>query len=74
VTSQDQALIELARRSAMLDAVSYAATQMVAASDWRSGIRELLDRLGRANEVSRVTLFEVHSGPTGKAVQSCRYD
>ena len=74
MTSQDQALIELARRSAMLDAVSYAATQMVAASDWRSGIRELLDRLGRANEVSRVTLFEVHSGPTGKAVQSCRYD
>jgi PAS domain S-box-containing protein len=74
VTSQDQALIELARRTAMLDAVGYAATQIVAAADWRTGIQELLDRLGRATEVSRVTLFEVHSGPGAKPVQSCRYD
>ena len=74
MTSQDQALIELARRTAMLDAVGYAATQIVAAADWRSGIQELLDRLGRAAGVSRVTLFEVHSGPGTKLVQSCRYD
>ena len=74
MTSQDQALIELARRTAMLDAVGYAATQIVAAADWRTGIQELLDRLGRATEVSRVTLFEVHSGPGAKPVQSCRYD
>ncbi len=58
----------------MLDAVGYAATLIVAAADWRSGIQELLDRLGRATEVSRVTLFEVHTGPEGKPVQSCRYD
>lgn len=58
----------------MLDAVGYAATQIVAASDWRAGIRELLDRLGRATGVTRVTLFEVHEGPAGKPVQSCRYD
>jgi PAS domain S-box-containing protein len=69
-----QALIELARRTAMLDAVGYAATQIVAAADWRSGIPELLDRLGHATEVSRVTLFEVHNGAQGRLVQSCRYD
>ncbi len=74
MTSQRQALIELARRTAMLDAVGYAATQIVAATDWQSGIQELLDRLGRAAEVSRVTIFEVHPGAGASLVQSCRYD
>ncbi len=70
----DVALAELARRTAMLDAISYAATQIVGGADWRAGIQELLDRLGRATEVSRVTLFEVHRNPAGHAVESCRYD
>ncbi|HYV87621.1 MAG TPA: hypothetical protein VFA91_03520, partial [Candidatus Polarisedimenticolia bacterium] len=70
----DQGAQELARRTAMLDAIGYAATQIVAAPDWRSGIPELLDRLGHAMGVSRVTLFEVHRGPQGDLVQSCRYD
>jgi PAS domain S-box-containing protein len=74
VTSQRQALTELARRTAMLDAIGYATTQIVATADWRSGIQELLDRLGRATEVSRVTLFEVHTRAGGNLVQSCRYD
>jgi GAF domain-containing protein len=65
---------ELARRAAMLGAVGYAATQIVTARDWRAGIQELLDRLGHATGVSRVTLFEVHPGPDGRLVQSCRYD
>lgn len=70
----DAALAELGRRTAMLDAISYAATQIVGGEDWREGIQELLDRLGRATEVSRVTLFEFHAGPDGKPVESCRYD
>jgi PAS domain S-box-containing protein len=68
------ALSELARRTAMLDAIGYAATQIVAADDWRAGIQELLDRLGNATGVSRVTLFELHRGPQGRLVESCRYD
>lgn len=70
----DVALAELGRRTAMLDAISYAATQIVGDADWRAGIQELLDRLGRATEVSRVTLFEIHRGPAGEPVESCRYD
>jgi PAS domain S-box-containing protein len=65
---------ELARRTAMLDAISYAATQIVDVADWRVGIQELLNRLGRATDVSRVTLFEFHQGPDGQPVESCRYD
>ena len=70
----DGALAELARRTAMLDAISYAAAQIVGAQDWRIGIQELLNRLGRATDVSRVTLFEIHRGPDGRPVESCRYD
>lgn len=58
----------------MLDAVAYAATQIVLAADWRSEIFELLRRLGLATSMSRVTLFEVHKGPNGELVQSCRFD
>ena len=61
--------MELARPTAMLGAVSYAASQIVAAADWRSSIPELLDRLGHATEVSRVTLFEVHNGSGDSLVQ-----
>ncbi|NJM92788.1 MAG: GAF domain-containing protein, partial [Rhodospirillaceae bacterium] len=68
------ALSELARRTAMLDAISYAAAQIVSVADWRVGIQELLNRLGRATDVSRVTLFEFHRRADGEPVESCRYD
>lgn len=65
---------DLARRNAILDAIAYAATQIVAGPNWKDGIQELLERLGQAMGVSRVTLFEVHEGPDGSLVESCRYD
>jgi PAS domain S-box-containing protein len=68
------ALGELARRTAMLDAIGYAATRMVAGGDWQAGIQELLNRLGHATGSSRVSLFEIHLGPTGQLAESCRYD
>ena len=71
---RDDAAAELARRTAMLDAVGYGATQIVGARDWRPGIQELLARLGAATDVSRVSLFEVHDGPDGRLSESCRYD
>jgi class 3 adenylate cyclase/PAS domain-containing protein len=68
-----EAIIEANRRLAMLDAVAYAATRMVA-GDWRNHIKDFLKRLGRATEVSRVTLFEIHKAADGGRVQSCRFD
>jgi PAS domain S-box-containing protein len=65
---------ELARRTAMLDAIGYGATEIVGATDWRQGIQELLRRLGRATGVSRVSLFEAHPGPDGRMRESCRFD
>jgi len=74
MADSEAALAELARRTAMLDAISYAAAQIVGALDWRIGIQELLNRLGRATDVSRVTLFEIHKSPNGEPAESCRYD
>ncbi len=74
LTERRQAMVELARRTEMLDAVSYAATRMVGSGDWRDAIPDLLTRLGVAAGVDRVTLFEVHRMATGDPVESCRYD
>jgi class 3 adenylate cyclase len=71
---ENETVRELARRTAMLQAVAFAATQIVTAADWRHEIPELLRRLGLATDMSRVTLFEVHDGTRGEMVQSCRFD
>src|SRR6266850_2987890 len=68
------ALGELQRRTAMLDAIGYAATRIVTSGDWQAGIQELLDRLGHATGASRVSLFEIHHDAKGLLVESCRYD
>ena len=68
------ALGELQRRTAMLEAIGYAATRIVTSGDWRAGVQELLNRLGLAMSVSRVTLFEIHQGGGGHLAESCRYD
>src|SRR5215470_6742528 len=65
---------ELARRTAMLAAIGYAATRIVTGTDWRAGIDELLERLGRATGVSRVSLFEIHRDASKSLVESCRHD
>jgi PAS domain S-box-containing protein len=67
-------LAELARRTAMLDAVGFAATEIVAGRDWRATMPELLKRLGLATGVSRVSLFEVFEDADGRLVESCRHD
>lgn len=59
---------------AMLDALGYGAQRIIGGEDWRADIGELLAKLGSASEVSRVTLFEVHPGPDGQLVESCRFD
>jgi PAS domain S-box-containing protein len=70
----DEALGELARRTALLDAIGYAATRIVVGDNWEGGIRELLQRLGVAAVASRVSLFEIHRAADGRLVESCRYD
>ncbi|WP_448205262.1 ATP-binding protein [Azospirillum sp. sgz302134] len=51
---------ELARRTAMLDAVTQAATRIVGQGDWQTGAEELLARLGRALGARHAALYQAH--------------
>ena len=64
----------LSRRSAVLDAITYAARRIIGAADWQPAMPELLARLGTATQVSRAFLFEIHPAIDGAAMaQSCRF-
>ncbi|HXV25873.1 MAG TPA: PAS domain S-box protein, partial [Alphaproteobacteria bacterium] len=73
-TASAETFIELSRRAAMLGAVGYGATLLVGGENWRTGVEQLLGRLGLATGVNRVSLFEVHRSKDGRMVQSCRFD
>jgi PAS domain S-box-containing protein len=64
----------LSRRSAVLDAITYAARGIIGAADWQPAMPELLARLGTATQVSRAILFEIHPASDGSGLaQSCRF-
>ncbi|HWA43915.1 MAG TPA: PAS domain-containing protein [Hypericibacter adhaerens] len=74
INDRKRAEAALARRGAVLDAISYAATRIIGAADWRPAMPDLLSRLGTATDVCRVFLFEIHPAPEGDGqVQSCRF-
>ena len=61
-------------REAILGAVAFAATRFLDDRDWESSVRDVLERLGTAAEVSRVYLFELFSDSTGVLRTSQRYE
>jgi PAS domain S-box-containing protein len=64
----------LARRNAVLDAITYAAARIINAGDWRITMPEFLARLGTATGAGRAFLFEIHPAPAGEGLaQSCRF-
>lgn len=54
VTEQQRSQAALHQRDAILEAVAFAAEQLLSLSDWELGIDEVLAHLGRATGVSRV--------------------
>jgi PAS domain S-box-containing protein len=75
IDDRKRAEAALARRTAMLDAITYAATRIIGAADWRPGMQDLLSRLGTAADASRAFLFEMHPAPDGSGLaQSVRFD
>jgi PAS domain S-box-containing protein len=66
---------ELRRREAILRAVAFAAECFLKkAASWEESIEEVLERLGRAAEVSRVYVFENYTGEDGELWGSQRYE
>lgn len=62
------------RRDAILDAVGEAAERFLKAPNWEDAIHHVLDRLGRATEVSRVYIFENHTDRDGTLLTSQRFE
>jgi PAS domain S-box-containing protein len=62
------------RSDAILGAVSFAAERFLRATSWEESIREFLERLGRAAEVSRVYVGENYRAQDGAPLSSARYE
>ena len=63
ITESKQALEDLSRRDAVLEAVNHAAGCFFADSKWSDSIGKILENLGAAADVSRVYVFENYTGP-----------
>lgn len=68
--------IGLRRREAILEAVSFAAEKFVKAVSWESSIQDVIRRLGRAADVSRIYIFKKETSPEGRILANilCEWD
>lgn len=57
VTERVRAAENLKKHVAILEAVSFAAGQLLGSGDWTAAVPAILERLGRATDVSRAYLF-----------------
>jgi PAS domain S-box-containing protein len=70
ISERKKAQEALRRRDAILEAVSFAAQQLLLVADWKEAIESVLARLGEATGVSRVHIFKNHSGRNGELLTS----
>ena len=73
-TARKGAKVALRRRDTILEAVSFAAERFLEALGWKHHIQAVLERLGAAAGVSRVYIFENHTGADGELLTSQRYE
>jgi PAS domain S-box-containing protein len=75
ITERKRAEAALRRRDAILQAVAFAAECFLKrAASWEESIEEVLERLGRAAEASRVYVFENYTGKDGEGWTTQRYE
>ena len=75
VTERGRANEALRRRDAILRAVAFAAERFLErAGSWEERAQEVLERLGVAAEVSRVSILENHLGEDGEVRVTLRYE
>jgi signal transduction histidine kinase len=68
------AAAELARQDALSLAVLHTAESLLKNADWQTDVAHVLERLGRATQVSRVYVFENHTDETGRLRTSQRFE
>ncbi len=69
---RDRAL--LARREVILQAIAFAAQQLLESDDWRERINDVLACLGQAMDATHAYIFERHFVPEGYFALSQRYE
>lgn len=75
VTERKNASETLRRHDAIMSAVNFAADRFLKEPDWKTQMHEVLERFGRATDVSRVYIFENDTDPaTGKSVCGHRWE
>ena len=62
--------VEIARQEAILRAVSFAAERFLKTTSWKRDLPEVLARLGRAADASRVHVYENERGPGDELLMS----
>ncbi len=60
ITEQKRARADLSRREAILNAIAFAADQFLKSPVWTNNINQILEKLGRAADASRVYIFKRH--------------
>jgi hypothetical protein len=65
---------QLRERETILEAITFAAEGFLKASDWRTNIDSVLERLGKTLNVTHAYLFEDHLNAQGEPVTSMRYE
>ncbi|HEY9851717.1 MAG TPA: PAS domain S-box protein [Leptolyngbyaceae cyanobacterium] len=74
ITERKQFESTLKRRDDILEAVAYTAEQLLKASNWQQSINQVLERLGRAAEASRVYIFKNKSSNDRTILTSMIYE
>ena len=65
---------DLRKRESILEATTRSAELLLKASDWRTEINSVLERLGQTINASHAYLFENHIGPDGETVATIQYE
>ena len=73
ITERKQSEQALARRDAILNAVTLAAERFLRTSSWRDHIPQVLEHLARATQVSRIAIFENRWEASGTLLWQQRY-
>lgn len=74
ITREQRSRELAARREAILHAVAEAAERFLARPEWEQDVEDLLARVGQAAGVSRVYIFQNHTGPEGALRTSQRFE
>jgi PAS domain S-box-containing protein len=74
ITERKSAELQLLRRDAVLEAVRFAAEQFLRTGNWEDSAAEVLARLGRATDASRVYIIQMDAAPDGDALASMSFE